>query len=254
MAVVCGLAAALLALAILWSRWRLLPKPPADRSYDLAMHANRAVAVLHALIMALVFAEAEIDYTRARESVWREADLLHDVFRGLSLYGSDKAEEISVQVADYTRSLAETEWGLLSENQLSDQASQQFQAAYTAVLHLATSDAAQTWLRDQILASMTQLSGLRHERFFEAHDRLPVIFWLIIVLGYLLLCGLFSIYAKTRLNMAILATFGFFFGLVSYLIFAFEDPFDGHLGVTAKPLVLLYDEVMAPTIAARGDG
>ena len=95
------------------------------------------------------------------------------------------------------------------------------------------------------------LAGLRHARFFEAHDRLPAVFWLVIVVGYVLLCGLFAVYPRSRLNLAIVAAFSFFFGVVSYLIFAFQDPFDGHLRVTSEPLALLYQDVMLPTLAAR---
>lgn len=247
-----GLAAVAFGLMVYRLRWWLVPTQPNGQTLDLSMHANRAVAVLHALIIALVFAQAEIDYTNARQSIWQEADLLHDVFRDLHFYDSAEAEEIGALVADYTRILVEQEWDLLAENQLSDDAGLLWQTMYDQSLQLPATTPAQQWLYDQILADLDSLSGLRHVRFSESHDRLPVVFWLVIVLGYVLLCCLFAVYPKSRINMTIAATFSFFFGVVTYLIFAFQDPFDGHLKITSEPLAQLYEDVMVPTLAGNG--
>jgi hypothetical protein len=251
MALAVGSAAIVFGLAVYWLRWRLLPSQPSGQTLDLSMHANRAVAVLHALIIALVFAEAEIDYSNARNSIWQEADLLQEVFRDLHYFESAEAEETARLVAEYTRELIDREWDLLAINQLSDEAGQLLQTIYDRSLQLPAETPAQNWLYEQILTDLRTLSGLRHARFFESHDRLPVVFWLVIVLGYVLLCGLFSVYPKSRTNLAVAATFSFFFGVVTYLIFAFQDPFDGHMKVTSQPLSLLYQDVMEPTLSGE---
>ena len=251
LAFLAGLATAAFGSGVVWLRWRLYPKILADRTVNLAMHAHQALAVLHALIMALVFAEAEIDYTRARESVWHEADLLESVFRDLRAIGTAASEETSLVVAKYTQAVVETEWDLLSENKLSPEASSLYETAFEQVLRLDTESSAELWLRDRILENLSALSSLRHTRFFEAHDQLPAVFWVVVVLGYLLLSLLFSVFGAKPLNLLIIATYSFFFGAVSYLIFAFQDPFDGHLKVTSQPIVLLYQEVMEPAIAAQ---
>jgi len=251
MTVAVGLTAVAFALVVYWLRWRLVKTQPSGPTLDLAMHANRALAVLHALIIALVFAEAEIDYSNARNSIWREADVLHEVFRDLNLYDTEEADRIGVLVAEYTNALVDSEWDLLADNQLSDEAGQLLQSIYDGVLQLPATSPAQRWLYDEILTDLGTLTGLRHTRYFESHDRLPTVFWLVIVVGYVLLCCLFAVYPKSRLNMAIVAAFAFFFGVVTYLIFAFQDPFDGHLRVTADPLALLYQDVMVPTLEGR---
>jgi hypothetical protein len=246
-----GSATAALAVAILWARWRIFPNQPEGRIYDLAVHAHLAVVVLLSMMIAMVFAEAENDYTQARENVWREADLLHDVFRNLNFYGSQEAEEIGVALATYTNTLIDEEWDLLSRNQYSDTASDQFQDVYVRSLRLREANTTQNWLHGHILENLAVLSGLRHERFFTARDRLPAIFWIVIILGFLLVCGYFTVYSKTRTNMSAIASVGFFFGVVCYLIFAFEDAYDGHLSVSSQPLIVLYQDVMVPTIDAR---
>lgn len=218
------------------------------------MHVNRGIAVLHALMIALVVAEAQVDYTRAREELWRETDLLHKIFYNLTFYESTAAKETRLLVVDYARTVANSEWELLSRDRLSPEASKIFERLFLQVLQLDASNAGQSWLLDDIRASLNELAKLRHNRFFEANDQLPAIFWLSIAIGYLLLCGLFSVYERTRINFALIAAFSAFFGTVGYLIFAFHDPFDRHLWVTPRPIIMLYDEVMMPTLLADEDG
>lgn len=245
-----GLSAAAVGCAIFWLRWIVFPTPTETSSVELAMQVSRGIAVLHALMIALVFAEAQIDYTRAREELWRETDLLHKVFYNLTFYETAEARETRLLVADYAETLVDTEWDLLAQDRLSPEASELFQQIFVQVLQLHASGSGQSWLRDDIRAALNELAKLRHNRFFEANDRLPAVFWLSIVLGYFLLCCLFSVYQKSRLNVILIAAFSVFFGTVGYLIFAFHDPFDGHLRVAPQPILMLHDEVMLPTLIA----
>ena len=245
-----GLAAAALGCAIFWLRWIIFPTPTEKSSIDLAMHVSRGIAVLHALMIALVLAEAQVDYTRAREELWRETDLLHKVFYNLTFYETEAANEMRLLLVDYTRTLIDTEWALLAQDRLSPEASELFQKIFVQLLQLEASGSGQSWLRDDIRAGLSELAQLRHNRLFEANNRLPGAFWLSVVLGYFLLCALFSVYGRSRLNVTLITAFSAFFGTVGYLIFAFHDPFDGHLHVAPQPILMLHEEVMLPTLLA----
>lgn len=252
-AVLWGLSAAALGCAVFSLRWIIFPAPTEKSSVELAMHVSRGIAVLHALMIALVLAEAQIDYTRAREELWRETDLLHRVFYNLTFYETEAAREMRSLLVDYTRTLIDAEWELLAQDRLSPRASELFQEIFAQVLQLQASGSGQSWLRDDIRAGLTELAQLRHNRFFEANDRLPGVFWLSVFLGFLLLCALFSVYERSRLNVILIAAFSTFFGTVAYLIFAFHDPFDGHLRVAPQPILMLHQEVMLPTLLADED-
>lgn len=245
-----GLSAAALGCVIYWLRWIIFPAPTEKASVELAMHVSRSIAVLLSLMIALVLAEAQIDYTRAREELWRETDLLHKVFYNLTFYETEAAKDMRLLLVDYTKTLIDTEWDLLAQDRLSPDASELFQKIFVQLLELQASGSGQSWLRDDIRAGLNELAQLRHNRLFEANDRLPQAFWLSVVLGYLLLCALFSVYGRSRLNVTLIAAFSAFFGTVGYLIFAFHDPFDGHLRVEPQPIVMLHEEVMLPTLLA----
>lgn len=243
-AVFAGLVAAAFAAVIFVFSHRVLRLEFGAETRDLAAAAVRLLGVLHALLLGLLFADAQVEYSRIRREVENEATTLSNLVNDLNWYGGSEAGDIRELVKRYTRDLIDTEWALLGDDRLSEQASALAFEIKGRILDLDTADPRQERLQATMLSEVTKLADIRHDRFYDSRDRLPSMFWIMMFSGFAIICFLFVVYSFTWINLIIMSLFPFFFGVVSFMLFAFSDPFDSYLGVSPRPLEVFYNTVI----------
>jgi uncharacterized YccA/Bax inhibitor family protein len=75
---------------------------------------------------------------------------------------------------------------------------------------------------------------------------LPAVLWVVVLAGAAigLIATFFFKVEDARLHSILVTLLAAFMGLVIFMIFAFDRPFRGDLGLTPEPYQLVYDKVM----------
>lgn len=194
---------------------------------DLANSIVVRISALHALILALVFAQEIVNIRDISTAASREAVLVGDTFYDLRRYDDEGTRDIRTHMAEYVRAILYDEWPRLGrEKVLSEEAWASWEAAYSAILSLAPGDERQQVLKDLMVAQIRELSGLRRQRENAEVAGVHTLFLLAAVAGIVLTSAAFFTQPPNPQNIFLIASFSAYTGLVIFFIFAFADPYN----------------------------
>ena len=207
------------------TRWLLLtPGTPPER--DLANSVVVRVSALHALILALVFAQELVNLRAINSAATREAALVGDVFYDLARYDAEETLGIREELSRYTYLVFTEEWPSMAEHKtLHSGAWKAWDAAYQEILTLSPSDARQSALKDIMLTDIRAISGLRHAREDAGLTNVHGLFMVAAGLGVVLTAVGFFVHPPTRQNLFLISVFASYTGLIIYFVVAFANPY-----------------------------
>jgi len=109
-----------------------------------------------------------------------------------------------------------------------------------AVINLKPANSNQEMLRSQIIADLDLLSDYRVTRLNGALAA-PPFFIYIIIFGFLVTMACFGAYPPQPPLIVLMLFYTVFIGLVLYIILQLSDPFQGGIGVSARPFEYLVE-------------
>jgi len=193
---------------------------------DLAGSVVLRVAGLHALILALVFAQENIDYNRIKKDLVDEATAIADIYNDIRRYGTVKEAEVQAALSGYTRVVVEEEWDRLArEDLLSAEAWKLREDVYQAVLDLVPQTPRQDSLRGHMITKIQKIAEFRQERQNSALAEINGLFWFAAVAGIVLVTVPYFVFPPTALHLLLLSIYGAFTGVIMFITYAFSDPY-----------------------------
>lgn len=220
----------------------------AHKDKELAASVLTRIAALHALILALVFAQEMVDYQQLRAESVIEADAVADLYNDARRFGGDDGAAIASASRLYTDQVITHDWPSLAvERRLSAEAWASWEVAYEGVLNLKAADARQSSLRDHMLSAIHRISEQRTRREMVGQDEASTMFWFAAISGLLFSAAAYYPYDPERRSVLLLGMFGAFTGIILFLIYAFSDPYNAPGFVGPGPF-----ERLKTMIAASG--
>lgn len=235
------------ALVLSFGPYALLRRilPVEDETERLAGSVLIRIGGLHALILALVFADAQVSLVDLRKGVAEEATALNDIFYDLERYGTPRADQARTHVVAYTRAVVEEDWPLLRDQRLSDAAWRSWRSLYDEVLDLEPTSRRQEDLRRLLIDRVGAIADFREERRNGAGRSLSGVFWGVAGVGFLLVALPYFVFRPTPANLFLMSAFGVFNGLVMFMILATNDPFGQPVAIEPEPFRVLLSVDMA---------
>lgn len=199
----------------------------ADRGEtELASSIVVRISALHALILALVFAQEIVNVRDIKTASAREAVLVGDTFYDLRRYDDAGTREIRAELARYTRAVLYAEWpGLARDKALSEDAWAAWEAAYSGILSLVPEDGRQEALKDLMIGQVREVSGLRRQRENAGLSGVHTLFLIAAAAGVVLTSAAFFTHPPNLQNLFLISAFSAYTGLVIFFIVAFADPY-----------------------------
>ena len=221
---ICG--TALLVLAC-YALMRTIGEPnPEPQTKDLAGSVLLRISALHALILALVFAQEMQEYQQLKVESAAETNALADIYFDAARYGDGDPGKIGGPVREYVRIVLADEWDSLGiTGRLRPAAWAQWDSAYNVILDLTPATDRQRSLRDHMLASIHTVAETRVKREHHARNSLSVMFWFAAISGVVFTGLALYPYTPSRSNLTLLALLGAFTGIILFFIYAFSNPF-----------------------------
>ena len=174
-------------------RWRLQLHP----NEHLAKGANEsfkfAISVT-LLLCAFSLVRVQGDHRNAEDLVAREAALTHKLNGALTAFGGADATELVTDLKNYSESVVQDEWPLMTKGQRSDKTTELLGDLTQGIRLLTPKNAVQQMARVEIGVTIGQLNDIREARLAAAKLSLPayLIQALAFAFGLLVLLGWFQ--------------------------------------------------------------
>ena len=214
----------------------LLTAHIADDSELLSARLIARLGTLHALILALMFAQEIADYRSIYTLVSKEASAISDVYRALQDYDAQQpgpGAALRTLIMDYLTDLMRIERTALAEDRPSYRSWLEHQRINRQLLNLHATNDRQRDLRAQMLADWDKVSEFHLRLRTTAHNEVPHFLWVVMVTGFLVVVFPCYVYKPKLANLATLSVFAGFNGIVMYLIFSISNPFTGPAAIDA---------------------
>jgi hypothetical protein len=187
------------------------------------------IGVMHGLILSLVFASAHTATQKLQDDAIAEASTVLHIYANAQIYGLADLQAASVS---YLRAAIDRDTPLLQErSELSQVGWDAWRRMLEISLALRPADRSQQLLADKIQADIWQVQMLREMRGYEAGNRLSGEFWLVAVVGLVLIATLLFVHQVRPLHHAIMAMYSGFTGLTLYMIYDMSHPFRGAISI-----------------------
>ena len=188
------------------------------------------LGALHALILALVFAQEQVNYTQVRMTIANEAAAIADTYYGLGRYSEvelESVEAIETAIARHVKSVVDEEWVLLAKGKLSDTAWERYVEVEVGLLNLQPVSPMQEYIWEECLSDWDGVSEYRRARELAARYQIPTFFWVVAVFGFFLVVLPYFSFEPSAANITTLAVLALYNGIVFYCIVSIGNPFSG---------------------------
>jgi len=216
-----------------------------EQASELSASVIFRLSSLHALILALIFAQEQLNLSRLNQSIVDESTALSDVFYDLERYGAEEASALRTEIVRYTQLVVTEEWLALRDDRLSEEAWTVWGRLYEGVLDLAPVDRRQETLRELMLQDIDQISDYRDERAAAAASEISGLFWVAGVSGFIAVVLLYFMYAPNVVNLVMLGVYSGYVGLILVFIYAMNSPFTFSGLADIQPMASLIEDDFA---------
>ena len=210
----------------------------------------QSVMVFYGLAVALIAVGVFETYSDVSTIVSQEAAELGAMYRDASSYPEPIRPVLQQQLRDYAQYVIHTAWPAQQRGQVAlggIEMLNRFQATLTG---FEPDTDGQKILHGEALRAYNQLIEARSLRLDAVvNTGLPSVLWVVVLAGAVisLIATFFFKVEDLRLHAILVTLLAAFMGLIVFMIFAFDRPFRGDLGLKPEPYQLVYDKVMQDT-------
>ena len=236
-------------LGLNWFRKHQLPRlrfGEGDVEFGAAMLAS--IMVFYGLATALIAVNVWEVYEKVKEVTKHEAASLAVLYRNVSEYPEPARSALREEIRAYTDRIIHESWPLQRRGRIPTEGVKSMDQLQSNLMSFEPVTEAQKGLALETLASYGRMMEARRMRLDSVERKLPGVIWLVIILGaFISLVSAFYFPVRDarvhRVQVGLLAAF---IGLVIFIILALDRPYDGDLGLKARPYEVIYQQLMTP--------
>jgi hypothetical protein len=209
---------------------------------DLAGFVLAIVGVIYAVLLAFIAVAVWQNYTDVDSLVQTEANLVDDLYRDTIGLPPDIAQQLRLNLFDYTETVVQKEWPRMASFMPSRlKGWRTLDSFHLTLARLKPQDAPMLAVQTQMLETLDKLYDVRRGRFHAASSGLPAIVWWNLLVGAVLLVLFSYLFGAPRLAMhaVMVGLLGSSIGLVLMLIVLLDNPFMGRSHVSVEPFQAL---------------
>lgn len=219
-----------------------------DANSDFTGAMLQAVMVFYGLAVALIAVSVWQSYSDAGRISSQEATAAAALYRDLGGYPEPARSQLQNQLRDYVNQIIHRAWPMQQRGEIPTAGVEMMNRFQAMLMNVEPTTEGQKILHAEALSTYNQLIQARRLRLDAVQARLPGVLWFIIVVGALINLSLsffFRIEDAWFQGIQVISLAAFI-GLVILLIFAFDRPFRGELGLRPDSYQLVYDHLMKP--------
>jgi hypothetical protein len=234
---------------LLVTRRYILPKlriQDSDSNFCSAM--QQAVMVFYGLAAALIVVNVWQNYSDVAKITSQEATTAATLYRDVSSYPEPIRSQLQKQLREYVDHIIHQAWPMQRRGQVPTAGVEMMNTFQATLNNFEPTSEHQKIVHTEALRAYDQLIQARRLRLDAVQTQLPGVLWFIIIIGGFISLSSSSFFQVEDawlqgIQIVLLASF---IGAIVFLIFAFDRPFRGELGLRPDSYQLVYDHLMTP--------
>ncbi|PZM82627.1 MAG: hypothetical protein DKT66_11565 [Candidatus Melainabacteria bacterium] len=217
---------------IYFRRW--LKAPELAVQHDITDPYSQFVAMLFAVLLGFMVADAMQRFGDARMTVQQEASALGNVYRLAEGIGGEHQLKLRSLCKQYAKTVIEDEWPKLASKQDSKEAWKVYRELWAECSHYEPKSTRQSNAQSALLESMKAVGENRRLRVEALHSGLPVELWAVLFLGggTTILFTYFFNAKNIKIQAVMVGIVSLVICLNLFLLMTYDDPFYGDVMVT----------------------
>jgi hypothetical protein len=202
--------------------------------------------VFYALTVAMIAISVWETYDAAARIASGEATALGTLYRDVSVYPSTTRAQLQDALRQYAKHVIEVAWPEQHRGQVPHGGVDRIDQFLELLTGFEPASEGEKILHAETLRAFNQLSDARRMRLDAVQTALPGLLWTVIFLGAGLgVAGSYFFRVKDpRLHRNLVALLTTLIAMVIFVVFAFDRPFRGDMGIKSEPYQLVYDQLM----------
>lgn len=234
-----GVAFVLLAVGLAWLGIRLVHRRELStllrRHNEIAGPIHATLGVIYAVLLAFVVITVWEQFTDAENALAAEANVVTALVRNADGIDSVSGERLRTELITYIRSIVETEWPIMAEEE-DIQANGSYDRIWQIALRIKPQDAREeTWLA-ALIAGMDRLDNARNARILAVDSAVPTAMWVLLIIGGIItvLFACFFGAEHRHLHFAMVAALAATIAFTLFMIAAIDHPYRGLVHVETE--------------------
>jgi hypothetical protein len=237
----------LAAVGLRFVRRRVLPRFQfSDEDGHFTSTMVHSIMVFYALTVAMIAITVWETYDAAAKIVSEEATELATLYRDVGAYPPPTQAQLQAALREYTESVIREAWPEQHKGRIPRGGVERINRFQKILTDFEPATEGQKILHAETLRTYNQMIDARRMRLDAVETALPGLLWTVIFVGAALgvAASYFFRVRDPRLHMTLVVLLTVFFAIVIFVVFAFDRPFRGDMGIEAEPYQLVYDQLM----------
>ena len=239
--------AGLASVGLLFVRRRVLPRLQiTEEDGHFTSTVVHSVMVFYALTVAMIAITVWETYDAAAKIVSEEATALATLYRDVSSYPPSTQTELQRALREYTESVIQEAWPEQHKGLTPRSGVERINRFQKILTGFEPESEGQKILHAETLRAYNHMIDARRMRLDAVQTALPALMWTVIFLGagLAMAASYFFRVKDSRLHMTLVVLLTVFFAMVIFVVFAFDRPFRGDMGIKSEPYQLVYEQLM----------
>ena len=237
----------LAAVGLIFVRRRVLPRLQiTEEDGHFTSTVVHSVMVFYALTVAMIAITVWETYDAAGKIVSEEATALATLYRNVSSYPPSTQTELQGALREYTESVIQEAWPEQHKGRIPRGGVERINRFQKILTGFEPESEGQKILHAETLRAYNHMIDARRMRLDAVQTALPALMWTVIFLGagLAMAASYFFRVKDPRLHMTLVVLLTVFFAMVIFVVFAFDRPFRGDMGIESEPYELVYEQLM----------
>jgi hypothetical protein len=211
---------------------------PSDEEKEIAINLMQVVAAYIGIMLAFASVVVWQDFADAEVAVHQEAATSAELYRDLTAYGPDTLAARK-ELRTYIGSVINDEWPRLREGKSSTATETALGRLFAEIGKISPPDNRSSAIYSEAFSKLNDLVVIRRDRIITSQSSIPLIFWLVGLVGSIITIAYASAFSRTRYNLVMISGTSITLGLVFIFILTVNKPFKGHFSVPSDDFMQL---------------
>ena len=212
---------------------RLVPIDVRRQHNDVAGFIYAVLGVTYAVLLGLMVVAVWEEWNTAEHTADDEASSLAEVFWIAARLPESDGHRVQELANSYATVVVDEEWALMEREKSSPRAWALLDEIRANLQNFDPSTLQEQVVYEQSLERMKDLADARRDRLLEAEQGLPVILWVVLIAGGIIVVGFTYLFGldSTVVHLLMVASLAMIIALVLFTVAALNYPFGGDLKI-----------------------
>jgi hypothetical protein len=202
---------------------------------EIAVNLMQVVAAYIGIMLAFSGVAVWQNFADAETAVHQEAASAAELYRDLTVYGP-AADQTRGKLRIYVGSILKDEWPLLKEGRGSFATEAALGRLFQEFGKIRPQDDRDSAIYAEAFSKLNEMVVLRRDRIIASRAGIPIILWIVGLVGSALTISYASAFHRTRANLIMISGTSIAIGLVFLFILTVDHPFKGAFSVETGDL------------------